>query len=219
MITVNQMRALERQALHQGILPLHLMENAGQKVYEVVKEKFDFLNKKIVIFAGIGNNGGDSFVAARYFVEECPVLIFLFGDVSKLSEEAQESYQRIKEKVNIIPILTKDDLQQLHFQPHHNHILIDALLGLGIKGEVKDPLAFAIDYFNALPGIKVAIDVPSGMNPDSGEGKKMCEVDLIITLHDLKPGLQKLKERTVIIDIGLSQIEISLPSQEQNGLS
>ncbi len=213
------MRTLERQALHQGILPIYLMENAGQKVFEVVKEKFDLLGRRVVIFAGGGNNAGDGFVAARYFAEEVPVTVFFFGNVEKLSDEARENYEKIKDHVPIILIETQTDLQAVHLQANHRHILIDALLGIGMQGEAKDSISFAIDYFNSLNGLKIAVDVPSGMNADTGEGEKVCDVDLIITFHDLKTGLQGIAHKTVIVDIGIPEKGTFPPSLPQDDLS
>lgn len=206
MLTVKQMKALERFAQKKGIFPIDLMENAGRQVYNVVKEKYDLLNKHVIIFAGHGNNGGDGFAAARYFAEECPVVILFFGKEEKLTEEARENYQKVKRKINIVSVREKADLDQFHFQEDLEYIFIDALLGTGVKGKIRNPVSLGIDYFNSLPGIKVAVDVPSGINPDTGEVQdKVCKTDLIVCFHDLKQGLEKLKKKTVVVDIGIPE--------------
>jgi len=201
------MRQLERQAQKHGLFAKDLMENAGRKVYEIVKEKYDLDNKRAVIFCGSGNNGGDGFVAARYFSEEAPVVILFFGHEENFTEETKENYEKIKGKVTIIPIENKEDLQKFHFQPDHELILIDALLGTGFQGEVREPIITAIDHFNSLEGIKVAIDIPSGVNADTGEYEKKCEADLVITMHDLKTGMEEYRDKTTIADIGLIKNE------------
>ena len=62
----------------------------------------------------------------------------------------------------------------------------------------------AIDYYNNLSGIKIAVDLPSGLDPDTGEiHDKMCEVNLIVTFHDLKYGLEQYQQKTVVVDIGI----------------
>lgn len=204
MITSQQMRELEQKAVDEGISVEQLMENAGRAVFETVKEKYDLTNKKVVIFAGSGNNGGDGFVAARYFAEECPVIVLFFGEEEKLSEEAKLNYNRIKKSVNIINIKNKTDLSKFHFQKNLEYVLIDALLGTGVKGEIREPVSVGIDYFNSLSGIKIAVDIPSGLNPDSGERHdKASKVDLIICFHDLKAGLQKFENKVAVVDIGL----------------
>ncbi len=203
MITTKQMRNLERFALTKGILPIYLMENAGRGVFEEVKAKYDLVGKHVIIFAGSGNNGGDGLVAARYFAKECQVIVFLFADRLKLTQEAQENYEKIRKNVNVVPITSKEDLMRVRFQERHDLIFIDALMGLGFQGEVKELMQTAIEFFNAKSAIKVAVDIPSGLNADTGEGSLFCVVDLIVTFHDLKVGLEKLKDKTVVVDIGI----------------
>jgi len=204
MITVKQMQKLDRLAHKQGVFTADLMENAGREVFKAVKEKYDLVGRDVIIFAGTGNNAGDGFVAARYFSQEVPVVVLFFGDKEKLSEEAKDNYDQINDSITIVKITSKEDLENFHFQPNHELILIDALLGTGIEGRVREPVALGIDYFNSLNGEKIAVDVPSGVNPDTGEeADKVCRVNLIITLHDIKVGLVKFKDKTVIVDIGI----------------
>lgn len=204
MITSSHLRELEEKAIDQGITVEELMENAGKKVFLTTKKRFDMEGKHILIFCGTGNNGGDGLVAARYFAKVCPVVVLLFGDKTKFSVATQKNYEAIKKKVNVLPITEKKELDSFHIQSKHSLLLIDALLGIGGKGALHNPISFAIDYFNSLPGIKVAVDVPSGLNPDTGEVKeKRCDVDLVVTFHDMKPGLQQFAEKVVVVDIGL----------------
>jgi NAD(P)H-hydrate epimerase len=94
MITTKEMRDLEDNC---GISKLTLMENAGRGIYTVLKEKFsNFKDKKILIVAYHGNNGGDGFVAARYLCNEPGVDILFIGDEDKLKEEAKINYKRIE---------------------------------------------------------------------------------------------------------------------------
>jgi ADP-dependent NAD(P)H-hydrate dehydratase / NAD(P)H-hydrate epimerase len=204
MITAAEMKALEEQAVQDGISVQELMENAGKKVYETIKAKFELGGHQIVIFAGQGNNGGDGFVAARYFAEEAPVVVLFFGDKEKLSEEAELNYNKIQESVPILDIRDEEDLKNIRLQKSLNYIFVDALLGTGVKGKIREPFSFGIDLFNSEKAIKIAVDLPSGLNPDTGEVEdKACEVDLIVCFHDLKKGLEKFEGKTEIVDIGL----------------
>ena len=204
MITTKQMRVLERAAAKKGIFAGDLMENAGKEVYLAVKEKYGLNGKHVVVFAGHGNNGGDGLVSAKYFSSECPVIILFFGEKDKLSEEALEKYEEIKHKIKIVKISSKEDLDKFHLQKEAHFIFVDALLGVGIKGEARVPISLGIDYFNSLTGDKIAIDVPSGIDADTGEaGQRSCEVDFIVTLHDVKVGLERYLDKTVVVDIGL----------------
>ncbi len=210
MITSQQLKELEEYAESLGIEARELMENTGKAVYEAVKKKFGLDNiprpdrKRVVVFCGQGNNGGDGLVAARHFAASFPTVILFFGEKEKLSSESYDAYFKVKDKVTVVPVLEQKDLAIFHFQEHHQHLLIDALLGTGMKGALRNPVSFAIDYFNSLPGDKVALDVPSGIDPDTGEAReKVCNVDLIVTFHDMKPGLQQFAEKVVVVDIGL----------------
>lgn len=205
MITVKQMRELERKAISRGILPEELMENAGRKVFEVVKGKIDLRNKHVVVFAGTGNNGGDGFVAARYFAEHFPVVILLFGEKGDLTEESLVQYELVKRKATIVKIKEKQELDLFHFQKGLEYVFIDALLGIGTDNSmIREPIASAIDHFNSLEGVKIAVDIPSGMNADTGDvADKACKVDMIVTFHDIKAGMEAVKDKTVIVDIGI----------------
>ena len=177
MITIKEMKVLEEQAIQQGLSISELMENAGKAVYETVSEKYDFDGKQIVIFCGQGNNGGDGFVAARYFAEETNVLVLFFGDKEKLSEEAEVNYNKIKDVV--IEIRDKKELEEFRFQDK-DYIFIDALLGTGVSGTIREPFASAINLFNSVNAVKVAVDVPSGLDADTGDVlDKACVVNLI----------------------------------------
>ncbi len=204
MLTIKQMRALERFALSRGVLPIELMEKAGKGVVQEVKKRYILESKRIVIFCGQGNNGGDGFVAARHFAEDNPVVVLFFGELEKLSEESANNYERIKNQVTVVRITNPSDLERFRFQEDHQLLLVDALLGIGLQGELREPVSSAIDYFNRLSGIKVAVDIPSGMHADTGEIKeKACSVDLVVTFHDMKVGLQTLAEKTAVVDIGI----------------
>ena len=85
-------------------------------------------------------------------------------------------------------------------------IIVDAIFGTGIEGEIKDPLATLIKNLGKSKANKVSIDVPSGINPDTGEKANVYfEPDLLITMHDLKEGLESYKDKTVIVDIGIKK--------------
>ncbi len=205
MITTAQMKELEDYAESQGISTLELMENAGRGVFEVTKNKFELAeNTRVIVFCGNGNNAGDGFVAARYFSEEYPVIVLFFGKKQKLPEEAQRNYEQLKNPLLIVEVNSKEDLEKIHIQKNLPLLLIDALLGSGTQGEIREPLGMAIDFFNHLNGLKVAVDVPSGINPDTGEkAVNYCESDLIVTFHDIKIGLLDLSAKTVVVDIGI----------------
>lgn len=197
MITIQEMKQLEDNC---EIPKVVLMENAGKGIVKVLKEKFDMKDKKILIVAYHGNNGGDGFVAARHLCDDAEVDVLFFGDDSKLKNEALINFKKIENNEKI-QLLT---LEAIDFSDYD--IILDAIFGTGIEGEIKDPLATLIKNLNKTKAYKISIDIPSGINPDTGEKANVAfEPDLIITMHDLKKGLENYKDKTIIVDIGIPQ--------------
>ena len=197
MVTTKEMKNLEDTC---GIPKIVLMENAGQGIFNVLKEKFDLKNKRILIISYHGNNGGDGFVAAHYLADEAEVDVLFIGDVSKLKSETSTNFKKIENNKKIQLL----SLEAVDFSDYS--IILDAIFGTGISGEIKDPLATLIFNLNKCKAYKVSVDVPSGINPDTGENANVYfEPELIITMHDIKKGLEKFKDKTVVVDIGIKK--------------
>lgn|SRR3990167_4950770 len=197
MISTYEMRQLEDNC---GIPKAVLMENAGKAAYNVLKEKFNLKDKKILIVAYHGNNGGDGFVTARHLADDAEVNVLFVGDEAKLKEEALVNFKKIEnnEKIQFLP------MEAIDFSDYD--VIIDAIFGTGITGEIKDPLATLINNLSKAKAYKVSIDVPSGVNPDTGEkANAYFEPDLLITMHDIKKGLGAYKDKTVVVDIGIKE--------------
>jgi len=202
MITTKQMKKLEDKSEHFGVSKKQLMENAGKGINNVLKKKFkDLKRKKILIVCYHGNNGGDGFVAARYLSNKSTVEVLFIGNERKLKDEASFNFNRI---INNHKILFTYGSEDLDFNKYN--IIIDAMLGTGTKGKLKEPISSVVDKINKSKAYKVAVDIPTGLNPDTGKIiDKAVKADLIITFHDLKTGLRKLKNKTVIADIGIPE--------------
>ena len=195
MITVQEMRKLEDNC---GIPKVELMEYAGRGIYEVLRKKFVLKNKKILIVAYHGNNGGDGFAAARHLCESAGVDVLFLGDESKLKEEALVNYKKIINN----PKIQFLDVEDADFDGYD--IIIDSILGMGIEGKLRESISNTIASINNSEAFKVSVDVPTGLNPDTGEViDKAIDADLIITFHDMKKGLEKYKDKVVIVDIGI----------------
>jgi len=200
MISIQEMKELEENC---GVSKLQLMENAGREIYKTLKEKFPNLkDKRILIAAYHGNNGGDGFVAARHLCEETETDILFIGDESKFKEEARINFARIENNNKIQLFMQPEDII-----PDDYDIIIDALLGTGTTGDIKEPIASVIKEINDSSAFKVAVDIPSGINPDTGDAEKSINPDLIITFHDIKKGMENLKDKTTVVDIGIKRGE------------
>ncbi len=194
-ITSKEMGAVDLNCEYYGLSRLQLMENAGKAIAEEVLK----LNpSEVIVFAGTGNNGGDSFVASRFLIKKVNVKIYLMGNVK--TEIAKKNLELAKlsgvEVLNGVPDEVKADC------------VLDAMLGTGVKGELREPYSSAVDLINNCKAKIIAVDVPTGINPDTGEFKKAVKADITVTFHKVKPGLIKpeVKDyvgKLIVKDIGI----------------
>ncbi len=197
MISSQEMRALEAES---QISRLSLMENAGRGVYKSIKQRIDLKDKKILIICYHGNNGGDGFVAARYLCDEAETDVLFIGDENKLKKEALLNLKKIEHNEKIQFLVD----EEVDFDAYD--IIVDAILGIGIQGMLNKEISAIIDDINNSKAYKVSVDIPTGLNPDSGLAAEKCiNADLIVTFHDLKKGLEKFQDKTVVVDIGLKK--------------
>lgn len=195
MISSQDMRILEAKS---NIPSLSLMEYAGKAVYQVIKQRFDLKDKKILVVCYHGNNGGDGFVAARHLCDEAETDVLFIGDENKLKKEALINFKKIEHNEKI-QFLVEDEVDFNEYD-----IIVDAILGIGIKGNLKREISSIIDDINNSKAYKVSVDIPTGLDPDTGEIFDKCvSADLIVTFHDVKKGLEKFQDKTVVVDIGL----------------
>jgi NAD(P)H-hydrate epimerase len=195
MISSQDMRILEAKS---SIPRYMLMENAGRAVYQIVKQRFDLKDKKVLVVCYHGNNGGDGFVTARYLCNEAETDVLFIGDESKLKREALLNFRKIEHNEKI-QFLVDDDVDFDEYD-----IIIDAILGIGIQGRLNKEISAIIDDINNSKAYKVSVDIPTGLDPDTGIVVDKCvNADVIVTFHDLKKGLEKLQDKIVVVDIGL----------------
>jgi len=194
-ITVKQMMQIEENGHKMGFLRKFMMENAGAAVTKRLVEKFvDVKSKNVLVFAGLGNNGGDGLVIARHLAGyRANVTVFLLGEPDNIRSEECSWNWNLLEKMESIKLLTGgnlEDLNNLEFE-----IIIDGILGTGISGEIREPQASAITYINKSNAFKLAVDVPSGVDPDTGnKNSPHVTADITVTFHRMKVGMPKRKD-------------------------
>ena len=198
-ITSKQMRAIDLNATYLGISRLELMENAGRAIASTVRERLT--KGKITILAGRGNNGGDALVAARY-LEGFNIHVILLGHAREIrTKEAKTNWDKLKNTGIILrEINSPEDLDTTCIAS--SDVIIDAIFGTGVHGKIGEPEATTIDLINASSAFVVSVDVPSGMNPDTGMGEKMVNPDITITFHKMKRGLVNAPN-VKAVDIGI----------------
>jgi NAD(P)H-hydrate epimerase len=192
-ITVKQMMQIEENGHRMGFLRKFMMENAGASAVRRLQEKFENLSSKnILVFAGLGNNGGDAFVIARHLAGYgSKVTVVLLGLPEKIkTEESSWNWQLLK-KMNSIKLITSE---KVSFKLAAD-IIIDGILGTGISGTIREPYASAIKVINGTTAFKLAVDVPSGLDPDTGNTSNVyVKADVTVTFHKMKIGMPKRKD-------------------------
>ncbi len=167
--TAQQMRLTDKAATEMGAIPsLILMENAALQTIEVLKERFaDIEKRRILIFCGKGNNGGDGFTAARHLYNiGSDVCVILTGGDS-FAGDCLTNYEIIKKMG--VPIMPLPDEDILKYMIKGADIVIDAIYGTGIRGEIYGAGLEAIRCINQYARYVLSVDIPSGVNADSGE--------------------------------------------------
>ena len=169
-LSVEEIAAIEEETEKSfGISRLILMENAGRLVAEYLNNCFvNIEQRSVVVFSGKGNNGGDGFVAARYlFNMGAYVTVFYLGTPDRFTEISFTNFQ-ILVKMNI-PVYPIEHIAIKDINLEKFGIIVDAIFGSGIKGEIKGKPAELIIKINEMRNFVVCADIPSGLNPNTGE--------------------------------------------------
>jgi ADP-dependent NAD(P)H-hydrate dehydratase / NAD(P)H-hydrate epimerase len=223
LVTVAQMRELDRRTIEEnGTKGDVLMDRAGQGVADItrrVAEIAGFYGPTIHLFAGRGNNGGDVFSAARHLKEMgLLVEVWLAGAANEVHGDALKHMSKMKSAgIALRELPTKEDWdQEMPFRAFGD-VLVDGILGTGTTGPARGPAAGAIQYINAhsQDSLVVAIDIPSGLNADTGAAEgDVVRADVTVTMGLPKKGLVEpcaldYVGSVEVVDIGIPEEYIS----------
>ncbi len=187
-----QLRRIDRQAVERyGIPSLLLMENAGRGAAEMIRAVYGEFGAAFVV-CGTGNNGGDGCVIARHLHNAgWSMRVLLAGEPQRMTADMRTNFN-IASAMGLSICVASDAVsqQQAVAGIAEDDVVVDALLGTGFTGEVRSPLAELISALNAARRPMVAVDVPSGMDCDTGLAGGVCIVaGLTVTFVAKKPGL------------------------------
>jgi hydroxyethylthiazole kinase-like uncharacterized protein yjeF len=213
LVTANEMQKMDRSTIESFGLPGRiLMENAGRGATQFFLEQFkDAENKKIGVIAGRGNNGGDGFVIARYLAQKgISVTVYLLSERQKVSGDAAANLELLPSlKVPVIEMPDAESFSAHETAMRHEAIWIDAILGTGLQSDVKGFFKDVIDFINQSNKPVFAVDIPSGLNSDTGRPCGTCiRADATATFafaktgHFLLPGAD-YTGNLKIVDIGI----------------
>lgn len=176
-----------------GLPGLLLMENAGRAIAATAESILeDCNNKRIVVFAGKGNNAGDGFAAARTLLNRgARVTVVLLAEPAAYSGDALVQLE-VLQKCNLFLFIlrTEQDWDKAAIAGELADLVIDGLLGTGFHGELSPDFARAAELISSLAAPVLAIDIPSGVEPDTGKAARSAvKADVTVTLAAPKPGL------------------------------
>ena len=174
-MTRDEVRAFDAWAINTlGIPGVVLMENAGRSCAELVRDKLkDVTDPKVCIFCGTGNNGGDGYVIARHLINSgFDVTVVICGSREKIKGDAKTNLdvlERMGRPIERLNPADADLADQVRRLTSGAQLLVDSLFGTGLRGELSDDYRRLIENINACHRPVLAVDIPSGLDCDSGE--------------------------------------------------
>lgn len=203
MLPSSELRVIDINAAYWGVSVETLMEQAGCAVADLVMERFPG-DGRVAVVCGSGNNGGDGFVAARHLLPYREVDVLMVKPSSTIrTEVAKRNFDLV-------------EAQSLPFNDadlSNYFLVIDAILGLGVRGEIREPFASVIDAVSGFDGPLISVDCPSGLGTEQA-----IIPDITMTFHDVKEGMDESNCGEIIItDIGipLEAIQFTGPGEAQ----
>ena len=208
MLSSDRIAAVDANAAALGVPRKQLMESSGNAVARVVRSVSQ-PGDRVVLVCGRGNNGGDAFVAAR-FLKDRDVTVRLLGRPESIGTAiARENWEAIRAAE--LAASSVVDVAGADLSLDAADVVVDALLGTGIAGKVREPERTAVERLNAAATAGttvISVDVPTGIDADTGRPTGgtdgvAVDADHVVTFHDEKPGLEMLDATLTVADIGI----------------
>ena len=203
LVSAARMKELERAADAAGLSYRQMMENAGYQAFEEIERRCPQL-KTAAVFAGKGNNSGDGFVVARLLAADGVQVRVVLCEGDPVTGDAIYEYERL-EDVEIWPL---DELEaEQEDELAACDVIVDALYGTGFHGELGLEQEVCCGVINSSNGLKLALDIPSGLECDSGiAAQGTVNANLTVAFHAFKPCHEKAPEicgEIILADIGI----------------
>jgi len=195
-ITVGQMYDIENKGHKMGFLKKFMMENAGAAATRRLAEIYGSLESaRVLVIAGLGNNGGDGMVMARHLAgHKASPAVHLLGSPDDIKTDESRWNWSLLEKMPSVSLVSGPEFMPPASTPH---IILDAILGTGITGSIREPYSSAIRYINETDAFKLAVDVPSGMDPQTGDTANISTAcAMTVTFHKMKQGIPRRPDLT-----------------------
>ncbi|UCD77675.1 MAG: NAD(P)H-hydrate epimerase, partial [Desulfobacterales bacterium] len=178
LVTASEMQQIDRRTIEEfGIPGMVLMENAGRGATRFMLEQFpDLQNQRVGVMAGRGNNGGDGFVIARYLKQKgIQVFVYLLADSKAVQGDAAANLRFLRPlDIPLFELPDEASFSRIKADLTGLDVWVDALLGTGLKSDVKGYFKTVIEFINDLDKPVFAVDIPSGLNSDTGQPCGTC---------------------------------------------
>jgi NAD(P)H-hydrate epimerase len=205
-----------------GVRRMYMMENAGHGLADFIKFKMDemdmkIVDKRIVAVCGGGNNGGDAMVCMRHlsYNPKAKYTVLLLIDPRDLRTEEARANWTILKRLNSIESFWSNQIDQIKDRILDSDILIDGILGTGVSGNIREPHSSAIDYINKSGAYVFSVDIPSGLDPNTGRVHDKCvRANATVTFHRMKKGLLNNEKYSGQIHLE----HIGIPREAEKGI-
>lgn len=216
-VTAAQMKQIEKNAFEQGMPYLQMMENAGTAAYRGIREHYPEA-RSLAVFIGKGNNGGDGSVIARLAAADGLKVTLILVEDRPVTHDALLNFERIEDNANV----TVMNINELNINESEINaaarrsgisadVVVDALYGTGFHGALRESGAKACALMNAIGAPVAALDLPSGINADTGEiapGAARANVtfafDSYKNLHNIPESIALCGD-IILADIGIPE--------------
>ncbi len=196
MLKPEDVKVLDMNSEYLGVPTEALMRNAGEAVARLIVERFGE-KKNVLFFCGPGNNGGDGFTAARFLLKKENVRIVLVVPPEKIKTPlARRAYEEVKEYVEVI-----GGADEVVSAITWADVIVDAMLGVGIRGQLREPYDMVCRLINSSEKPVVSVDVPTGLGTEDA-----VLPDITVTFHDVKEGMTPENSGEIVVaDIGIPE--------------
>ena len=215
-MTRDEVRSFDAYAINTvGIPGTVLMENAGRSCAEQVTQLLiNKTNPKVSILCGTGNNGGDGFVIARHLINNgFQVNTAIFGNPDKIKNDAKTNLDILKKmnhKIQTIDINQDNIEETLNLLTADSDMIVDALFGTGLTGQLHPPHQNLINAINQLNRPILAVDIPSGLDCDTGQPLNCAiKADYTVTFVAVKKGFTAEDAKIYTAQIHIASIGIN----------
>ena len=199
MITGEEIKVLDTNAAFYGTPPEKLMERAGKNIATFIRDTQK--NPQVLFFCGLGNNGGDGFVASRYLAKYHQISLFLTGREQDIRTNiASMNFTKLKNlPLTIFDIRSIDKIPELI---NESTVIVDAMLGIGLSGELREPYNHIVHTINhSTHKTIISVDVPTGLGT-----RNVVQPNHTLTFHDQKHGMTQQNSGNInIVDIGIPE--------------